>query len=88
MRIMELGVLAALAIAGYWRMPVLLVPLAALLLMARSVFGKIWRLRQRAATPLTEKGTTYLVLGALLWLAVAWISYLVGSFARAALQAV
>lgn len=79
-------VLAALVLAGYLRASLWLVPLAALVLMADSVFGKVWRLRRHANAPLTVKGTTYLALGAIGWLCAAWGLYVAGSLAGTALR--
>ncbi|MDX2204030.1 MAG: hypothetical protein NW223_14865 [Hyphomicrobiaceae bacterium] len=73
----------ATGVAGYHAAaPALVVPLAALALMADGVIATAVRLRRLSAEPLSSKTLTYLVMGALGWLIAAWTAYVAGALLR------
>jgi hypothetical protein len=83
-RLLSLITVLATGLAGYLSAPALVVPLAAVALMADGVIGTAVRLRRTTSQPLSSKAVTYLVLGAFGWLVAAWGVYLAGVFLRGA----
>lgn len=81
-RLLAFITILATGVAGYQAAPLLVVPLAAVALMADGVIGTALRLRRATAGPLSSKALTYLVLGAFGWLLAAWLAYVAGALLR------
>lgn len=72
----------ATAAAGYLAAPLLVVPMAAVALMADGVIATAVRLRRLSPEPPSSNAVTYLVIGAIGWLLTAWLAYLAGATLR------
>jgi hypothetical protein len=81
-RLLAFITILATGVAGYHAASLLVVPLAAVALMADGVIGTALRLRRATAAPLSSKALTYLVLGAIGWLFAAWLAYVAGALLR------
>lgn len=81
MLLSTITILATVA-AGLFSASAFVIPLAALALMAEGVLAKAWELRQNPAVPVSTKMVTYLVMGGVGWLLVAWAAYVTGALLR------